>query len=167
MSLSPGATSPRGSLLRERIGAAGRRCHSTVFVAALLAIAVGGIRLILADGSRRAWALFLLVVPGQVSSSVAHCVVSGLVASEKIYQSPISYLPKPVNYTALSLRDGERSFDPASGGSVSISFVPADLPSHGRSDGNSAPFGVPGVYARAHKVNSPTYEQKVQRVIER
>lgn len=56
----------RTSLLRERVRAAGRRCYSAVLVMSLLAAAIGGLRLLLADGSRGDWALYLFVVPGQV-----------------------------------------------------------------------------------------------------
>ncbi|CAM9806959.1 unnamed protein product, partial [Ectocarpus sp. 8 AP-2014] len=57
----------RTSLLRERVRAAGRRCYSAVLVMSLLAAAIGGLRLLLADGSRGDWALYLFVVPGQVA----------------------------------------------------------------------------------------------------
>lgn len=37
-----------------------------MLIVAVLAAVVGGIRLLLADGSRDEWPLFLLVIPGQV-----------------------------------------------------------------------------------------------------
>lgn len=67
MSLSPGVSSRRSSLLRERIRAAATRCYRSVLIAVVLAALAGGIRLVLAEGSRGAWALFLLVIPGQAS----------------------------------------------------------------------------------------------------
>lgn len=66
LSLSPEGAIRPSSLLRERVRAAGRRCHSAVLIVAVLAALVGAIRLLLADGSRNDWPLFVLVIPGQV-----------------------------------------------------------------------------------------------------
>ncbi|CAM9509911.1 unnamed protein product, partial [Hapterophycus canaliculatus] len=63
LSLSPSGSTRRPSLLRERVRAAGKRCYSAVLLVAFLAAAVGGIRLLLADGSREDWPVFLLVIP--------------------------------------------------------------------------------------------------------
>lgn len=52
--------------------AAGRRCYSAVVIVALLAAVVGGIRLVLAEGARKEWALYLLVIPGQVNLLSTH-----------------------------------------------------------------------------------------------
>lgn len=41
-----------------------------MLIVALLAAAVGGMRLVLAPGSRKEWALYLLVIPSQVRSVV-------------------------------------------------------------------------------------------------
>ncbi|CAM9550109.1 unnamed protein product, partial [Sphacelaria rigidula] len=65
MSLSRAVSSRRRSLLRERIRAAARRCYRSVLIVVCLAALAGGVRLVLAEGSRKSWALFLLVIPGQ------------------------------------------------------------------------------------------------------
>lgn len=77
LSLSPTGGTRRASLIRERVKDAGRRCYTAVLIVALLAAAAGGIRLGFAPGSRKEWALYLLVIPSQVKIILVKPAIRG------------------------------------------------------------------------------------------
>ncbi|CAM9177491.1 unnamed protein product [Discosporangium mesarthrocarpum] len=66
-SLSPESRRPQASLLRKRIKEARAMSVYVLLCMVTLAVAAGGIRMALSEGSRGSWMVFLMVIPCQVA----------------------------------------------------------------------------------------------------